>query len=67
MDLPLTGGVSTRSNNSSWSRLDRFLVSPYWEARYPGLLHNRMLRVCSDHAPILLDCGCFLGGKRPFF
>jgi hypothetical protein len=26
-----------------------------------------MLHVCSDHAPILLDCGCFLGDKRPFF
>ena len=28
MDLPLFGEVSTWSNNLSWSRLDRFLVSP---------------------------------------
>jgi hypothetical protein len=27
MDLPMSGGVSTWSNNLSWSRLDRFLVS----------------------------------------
>jgi hypothetical protein len=28
MDLPLAGGVATWANNLSWSRLDRFLVSP---------------------------------------
>jgi hypothetical protein len=38
MDLPLAGGVSTWSNSMSWSRLDRFLVSPGWEMSYPGLV-----------------------------
>jgi endonuclease/exonuclease/phosphatase family metal-dependent hydrolase len=59
MDLPLAGGVSTWSNNLSWSRLDRFLVSPKWEFSYPGLLQKKLLRVCSDHAPIMLLKGLF--------
>jgi endonuclease/exonuclease/phosphatase family metal-dependent hydrolase len=58
MDLPLAGGTSTSSNNISWSRLDRFIVSPEWEAKYPDLLQMRLLRLCSDHFPILLECGC---------
>jgi hypothetical protein len=36
-DLPLARGLFTWSNNSSWSRLDMFLVSSDWEARYPRL------------------------------
>jgi exonuclease III len=35
MDLPLNGGLCTWSNTWSWSRIDRFLVSPDWEAKYP--------------------------------
>ena len=58
MDLPLAGGTSTWSNNISWSRLDRFIGSSEWEARYPDLLQKRLLRLCSDHFPILLECGC---------
>jgi hypothetical protein len=41
MDLLMVGGGSTWSNNSSWSRLDRFLVSPEWEFSYPGLLQKK--------------------------
>jgi hypothetical protein len=66
MDLPMAGGVSTWSNSVSWSRLDRFLVSPEWEFSYPGLVQKKLLRVCSDHAPILLDSGCPQSGKRAF-
>jgi endonuclease/exonuclease/phosphatase family metal-dependent hydrolase len=43
MDLPLAGGVSTWANNLSWSRLDRFLVSPEWELSYPGLMQKKLL------------------------
>jgi hypothetical protein len=66
MDLPLAGGVSTWANNLSWSRLDRFLVSPDWESSYPGLMQKRLLRVCSDHAPIILMRGCVQNGKSAF-
>jgi hypothetical protein len=64
MDLPMAGGVSTWSNYRSWSRLDRFLVYPEWEFSYPGLVQKKLLRVCSDHAPILLVSGCPQFGKR---
>jgi endonuclease/exonuclease/phosphatase family metal-dependent hydrolase len=63
MDLPLAGGESTWVNNTSWSRLDRFLVSPEWEFSYPGLMQKKLLRVCSDHVPILLDRSCLQTGK----
>jgi hypothetical protein len=66
MDLPLGGGVSTWSNSLSWSRLDRFLVSPDWEMGYPGLVQRKLLRVCSDHAPIMLTRGDLQYGKRSF-
>jgi hypothetical protein len=66
MDLPLAGGSFTWTNLSSWSRLDKFLVSPNWEAKYPGLIQKRLPRLCSDHFPILLVCGGILRGKRPF-
>jgi hypothetical protein len=66
MDLPLAGGVATWANNLSWSRLDRFLVSPDWEFSYPGLVQKKLLRVCSDHAPIILMRGCLQNGKCPF-
>jgi len=66
MDLPLAGGSFTWSNLSSRSRLDRFLVSLDWEAKYPGLIQKRVPRLCSNHFPILLVCGGILRGKRPF-
>jgi len=41
MDLPLARGSFTWSNNqenTTWSRLGRFLVSPNWEVKFPGSL-----------------------------
>jgi len=41
MDLSLARGSFTWSNdqeNPSWSRLDRFLVSPDWEVKFPSTL-----------------------------
>jgi hypothetical protein len=66
MDLPLIGGVSMWSNSMSWSRLDRFLVSPGWESRYLDLVQRKLLRVCSDHTPILLTRGGSQNGKLSF-
>jgi hypothetical protein len=66
MDLPLAGGVSTWANNLSWSRLDRILVSSEWELSYPGLMQEKLLQVCSDHAPIILMRGCVQNGKSLF-
>ncbi|KAG2720457.1 hypothetical protein I3760_02G035900 [Carya illinoinensis] len=57
LDLPLVGGTFTWSNSRSWSRLDRFIVSPSWALHFLELYQKRMFRVCSNHFPILLDCG----------
>jgi endonuclease/exonuclease/phosphatase family metal-dependent hydrolase len=57
MDLPLAGGLRTWSNTQSWSRIDRFLVSPGWEVRHPEALQKRLICLCSDHFPIVLACG----------
>ena len=66
MDLPLTGGICTWSNNWSWSRIDHFLVSLAWEARHPGVLKKILLCLCLDHFPIVLACGGLMG-ERKFF
>jgi hypothetical protein len=66
MDLPLAGGVSAWSNSQSWSRLDRFLVSLEWDLSYPGLVQKKLLRVCYDHAPILLTKGGMQFRKHSF-
>jgi exonuclease III len=59
MDLPLAGGSyswSLRLDPLVWSRIDRFLVSPDWEARFPMVSQKRLPHLYSDHFPILLDC-----------
>jgi len=45
MNLSLAGGSFMWSNNSSWSRLDKFLVSLDWEAKYPWLFQKRVPRL----------------------
>jgi hypothetical protein len=66
MDLPLAGGTFTWSNSHSRSRINRFLVSLDWEVKYLGLIQKRLLRLCLDHFPILLNCDALIRGKRPF-
>jgi hypothetical protein len=65
MDLPLVGGLFAWSNNQespSWSRLDKFLVSPDWEVKFPRLCRKGFL----DCVLIILDCGGIHWGPRPF-
>jgi hypothetical protein len=69
LDLPLAGGFFTWSlaqDPPKWSRIDRFLISPDWEARFPGVSQKRLPRICSDHFPLLLDSVNGPRGKRPF-
>ena len=66
VDLSLAGGLCTWSNSRSWSRIDRFLVSPDWEARHPDVLQKRLLCLCSDHFPIVLACGENKGRRKSF-
>jgi len=69
MDFPLAGGVFTWSRTFDppiWSRIDRFLVSPDWEDRFPVSSQKRLPRLYSGHFPILLDCGDFSRGNMSF-
>ena len=69
MDLPLVWGSFTwplSKNPPKWSRIDCFLISHEWEARFPGVSQKRLIRFCSDHFPLLLDCVNGSSGSRPF-
>jgi hypothetical protein len=66
MDLPLVGSSFTWLRPPSWSRIDRFLVSPEWEAQFPSVSQRMLPILYSDHILILLDCGDFHWGSRPF-
>jgi hypothetical protein len=69
LDLPLAGGTCTwslRPDPLVWSRINRFLISPEWEAWFPVVSQKRLPRLYSDHFPILLDCVDVSRGKRPF-
>jgi hypothetical protein len=69
VDIPLVGGQFTWSNNQEneiWSRIDHFLLSPSWEDQYPEVIQRRLPRLCSDHFPLMLECGDSRGGKKCF-
>ena len=69
MDISLEGGSFAWSNNrdsAAMSRLDRFLYSADWEDFYPNITQRWLPRLLSDHSPILLECGEFVRGRRPF-
>ena len=69
IDLPLEGRNFTWSNSRevvSRSRLDRFLVTANWEAKFPFVCQKRLSSLVSNHFPILLEGGNFHRGKRPF-
>ena len=58
IDLPLEGGNFTWSNSRevvSRSRLDRFLVTTNWGAKFPSVCQKRLSRLVSDHFPIILE------------
>ena len=69
IDIPLLGGNFMWSNNrerASMSRIDRFLYNSDWETCFVTICQKRMLRMFSDHFPILLECDNIQQGKRPF-
>lgn len=63
------GRIFIWSNNRespSWSRIDRFLVSPALEAQFPSVSQRRPPRLCSDNFSILFDHGDFQRSSRYF-
>jgi len=53
-------------DSSAWSKIDRFLVSPAWEAQFPSVSQRRLPKLCSNHFSIILNCGDVLRGSRSF-
>ena len=69
LDIPMEGGLFTRSNNweiSASSKIDRFLFSPDWADHFGLMTQQRPPHLLLDHFSILLDCGRIIGGKSPF-
>uniref|UniRef100_A0A2N9I916 Reverse transcriptase domain-containing protein n=1 Tax=Fagus sylvatica TaxID=28930 RepID=A0A2N9I916_FAGSY len=65
----LAGGVFTWSNNreiSSMSQLDRFLFTADWNEGFVHFSQKRLVRLSSDHFPVLLECGTIQRRSRPF-
>lgn len=55
VDLPLMGGIHTRSNSHSWFKLDCFLISSEWESHFLDIC-GLPLHLCSNHFLIVFDC-----------
>lgn len=68
VDLPLIGRNYTwyRTNGSTMSRLDRFLVSKGWLEKWENSGQWAMERSISDHCPILLKDKVADWGPKPF-
>ena len=70
VDPLLEGRQYTWSNGKeeeALSRLDRFLFTTNWEDQFPSIIQRRMPRLLFDHFPLMLECGQFQQGKRPFW
>ncbi|XP_059658879.1 uncharacterized protein LOC132305222 [Cornus florida] len=69
IDLPLQGATFTWSSGResvTLSRLDRFLISGDWEEKFPDVTQAALVRVTSDHVPLVLDCGGMRSRRTPF-
>ncbi|XP_059635931.1 uncharacterized protein LOC132278132 [Cornus florida] len=69
IDLPLEGATFTWSSGRdpvTLSRLDRFLNFGDWEEKFPDVTQAALVRVTSDHEPLVLDCGGMTSRRTPF-
>ena len=69
IDLDLVGAQFTFSNGHSvpsMSRIDRFLISPEWEAHFSSVIQRALHVAASDHLPILLYPQDESWGPTPF-
>jgi len=68
VDLHLIGHRFTwyRGDSRSMSRLDRFLLSDSWCARWPNCIQVAQLRGLSDHCALVLSVDEQNWGRRPF-
>ncbi|XP_026416535.1 uncharacterized protein LOC113311968 [Papaver somniferum] len=69
IDLPLNGGQFTWSNMQAdplLCRLDRILVTPQFEGKFPLLTQTFLSRTLSDHSPLLLTTSN-INRNKPLF
>jgi hypothetical protein len=60
MEIPLSGRRYTWSNNQenpTFELLDRVLISPTWEEKFPLVTVTTLSRDSSDHTPLLITTG----------
>ncbi|XP_059623067.1 uncharacterized protein LOC132266231 [Cornus florida] len=57
---------SSGRDSVTLSRLDRFLVSGDWEEKFPDVTQAALVRVMSNHVPLVLDCRCMRSRRTPF-
>lgn len=50
-----------------WARLDRFLANHDWVANFASIINQHLLRVCSDHSPLLLTTHSSIFSKKSIF
>lgn len=48
---------TNKQNNPIFSNIDRIFVTTDWECKYPMCYAQTLLRIASDHSPIILDSG----------
>ncbi|KAK8585321.1 hypothetical protein V6N13_076195 [Hibiscus sabdariffa] len=56
-DMGYIGPDFTWSRGVAQVRLDRFICNSYWDEDFPKSSVHHLLRLCSDHHPILLHVG----------
>jgi hypothetical protein len=70
-EIELSGHKFTWANSlpePTFERLDRVLVSTEWELKFPQAMVQALTRdIPSDHTPLLLTFGSFLGSTQPMF
>ncbi|KAK8701867.1 hypothetical protein V6N13_020245 [Hibiscus sabdariffa] len=58
-DMDFSGPEFTWQRGQAQARLDRFLCNSYWDEAYPESSVMHLLRMRSDHQPLLLWVGLF--------
>jgi exonuclease III len=58
---------TNKQRNHVMSNLDRFFVSKEWEQKFPKSRVMSLVRVGSDHSPLLMDDGVEAGQCRRRF
>lgn len=54
-----------RPNGTAKSKLDRFMVSPEWLAKWPTSTQSMLVRNFSDHCPVLSGPKMSTGAQNP--